>query len=311
MNYRSRRLLEQMRKKFGTKRYLQSRYMQRFPISAEREYVRYMDKFMKQMAVILGEKLPKISKLIKKEMEKDNGAVSPSMANIDQKMNEIYEDMRKAMSDLMPPDTLSKTIDFLSERVLEYNTKEFANAVHKTLGIDITQDYYMGDFYKKEIGEWVSTNVDLIKSVPNDMLDRMKSDMYDGFMNGMRSEEIADSLMHDYNITESKAKFIARDQLAKLSSGITRAQQEDAGISEYVWSTSMDERVRKGHEILEGKKFKWSEPPEILEWSEKEGWRHTGRYCHPGQDYNCRCVALPVFDSQTLNLPLGEEDEDF
>ena len=312
MNYRSRKLLEQMQKKFGNHRYLASRYMQQFPSSAEREYVRFMDKFMKEMAVILGEQLPEISKLLKKELEQGKNsthAKTPSMAAISQKMDKIYSNMEKAMDNLMPPDTLGKTINFLSERVRDFTTQEFAKNVHRTLGIDIRQDYYMGDFYQRELGEWVSDNVDLIKSIPNEMLGRMKEDMYNGFISGLHSEGIAKQLMHDYDITESRAKFIARDQLAKLSCGITKAQQEDAGITEYVWSTSLDERVRKGHEIFEGKKFKWSNPPEIMQWSEKEGWQHTGRRCHPGQDYNCRCVALPVFDSQTLNLPVGEEDE--
>jgi hypothetical protein len=32
-------------------------------------------------------------------------------------------------------------------------------------------------------------------------------------------------------------------------------------------------------------------------------WAYTGRRCHPGKDYNCRCVALPVFNLPGLNLP--------
>lgn len=34
----------------------------------------------------------------------------------------------------------------------------------------------------------------------------------------------------------------------------------------------------------------------------------TGRRCHPGQDYQCRCFARPVFNQTTLNLPIAGED---
>ena len=30
----------------------------------------------------------------------------------------------------------------------------------------------------------------------------------------------------------------------------------------------------------------------------------NGRKCHPGQDYQCRCCAIPVFDIDNLDLPV-------
>ncbi|MDR1706162.1 MAG: hypothetical protein LBS19_15970 [Clostridiales bacterium] len=46
---------------------------------------------------------------------------------------------------------------------------------------------------------------------------------------------------------------------------------------------------------LNGKKFSWSDPPVV------DG--RSGRRCHPGQDYQCRCAALPVFNLPELDLP--------
>ena len=59
-------------------------------------------------------------------------------------------------------------------------------------------------------------------------------------------------------------------------------RQKEAGVTEYIWQTAGDERVRPNHRSKDGKKFKWSNPP-----------ADTG---HPGQDYQCRCVAEPVLD---------------
>lgn len=44
----------------------------------------------------------------------------------------------------------------------------------------------------------------------------------------------------------------------------------------YIWRTEEDDRVRSSHAQREGQIFAWDEPPE------------GG---HPGEDYNCRCVA--------------------
>lgn len=94
------------------------------------------------------------------------------------------------------------------------------------------------------------------------------------------------------DVSESRAELIARDQTLKTNAAINGARQESAGITKYVWSTSLDERVRgnpdgawpdaePSHYDLEGKIFSWDDPPE------------PG---HPGEDYQCRCIALPYIE---------------
>jgi len=52
----------------------------------------------------------------------------------------------------------------------------------------------------------------------------------------------------------------------------------------YVWETRGDSKVRLSHRRNEGKIYRWDTPPP------------TG---HPGQDYNCRCLALPFVEGKT------------
>lgn len=47
----------------------------------------------------------------------------------------------------------------------------------------------------------------------------------------------------------------------------------------YTWHTVGDERVRDDHADRQGETFRWGQPPE------------GG---HPGEDYNCRCWAVPI-----------------
>lgn len=92
-------------------------------------------------------------------------------------------------------------------------------------------------------------------------------------------EELKARLIDRADVSESRAELIARDQVLKINGTINEIRQGNAGVESYVWSTSRDERVRETHAELEGDVIPWSSPPE------------PG---HPGQDFQCRCVAIPV-----------------
>ena len=70
------------------------------------------------------------------------------------------------------------------------------------------------------------------------------------------------------------------------------------------WKTVHDSRVRDCHQSFDGKIFSWDDPPEIWYKTKTRGIVHTGRRCHPGEDYCCRCAAIPVFDINTINVPM-------
>ena len=123
-------------------------------------------------------------------------------------------------------------------------------------------------------------NAQLIKSLPDEELERVAGILERGLQQGVRFTDISKSIQKSFAITRRRATLIARDQTTKLNSSLTRLRQEEVGIEEYIWQTSGDERVRPTHRVNDGKKFKWDTPPKV-----------TG---HPGNDVNCRCVAIPV-----------------
>ncbi len=69
--------------------------------------------------------------------------------------------------------------------------------------------------------------------------------------------------------------------MLNIDGDLTRERQRGMGLKRYTWRTSQDERVRESHRIKEGKEFDWTKPP-----------ADTG---HPGQDFQCRCTAEPIF----------------
>lgn len=98
-------------------------------------------------------------------------------------------------------------------------------------------------------------------------------------------EDLRDALLERGGVSESRAELIARDQTLKLNGAMNQARQESVGVETYTWSTSGDERVRATHEELDGEICAWSDPP--LE-------NDDGEKLHPGEDFQCRCIAIPV-----------------
>jgi SPP1 gp7 family putative phage head morphogenesis protein len=60
---------------------------------------------------------------------------------------------------------------------------------------------------------------------------------------------------------------------------------EENGVKKYIWSTANDIRVRDRHRSLNNKVFSYDDPPVVD--------KKSGRRANPGEDYNCRCVAIP------------------
>ncbi len=158
----------------------------------------------------------------------------------------------------------------------------------------------MGEFFQIAIDRWVDENVSLIKTIPTDTLGEMRTIVKDGFANGKSATSIMKQIQHKYNVEKTHARLIAKDQVGKLNASIAEAQQRDAGIEEYVWCDCGDSKVRDSHRALNGKRCRWDNPP-IVDLK-------TGRRCHPGQDYQCRCRPKPVFKFGTFNVPISKKE---
>lgn len=128
-------------------------------------------------------------------------------------------------------------------------------------------------------------NLKLISNVGAEQVDKLSAAFSRAQSLGQRAEDIATEIQQILDTGEARAALIARDQTLKLSGQFQEIAQTSAGIDEYVWSTSGDERVRPEHAALDGQRFRWDSPPDTGDGAN-----------HPGQDYQCRCVPVPVVD---------------
>jgi SPP1 gp7 family putative phage head morphogenesis protein len=157
-----------------------------------------------------------------------------------------------------------------------------------------------------------------IRSLEAEQVQELRGILDEGLTAGVHPDALIPEIEERFSVTRSKARTLARDQAVKLNADITRDRQTAAGVDEYVWITSRDERVRgnpsgkypgaRNHWRLHGRTFKWSEPPVTDET--------TGHTAHPGEDPGpCRCVAVPVIpdemsaEDEALFAAVTQEDE--
>lgn len=98
-------------------------------------------------------------------------------------------------------------------------------------------------------------------------------------------------IMNMYHTDAYRAAFIA---YLRKGTPIRLLLKETGATGQYVWRTQHDERVRTSHRVNDGRIFSWSDPPP------------SG---HPGEDYICRCEAVPYISGETeftfTNFPRG------
>ncbi len=129
----------------------------------------------------------------------------------------------------------------------------------------------------------------LIQSLPTEAAQRVQHLTVKGLLSGRRSTEIAKDIANSGEVAASRAKLIARTEVARTASNLTQARAMECGATHYVWETADDGAVRPGHAAMQGKVCSWAEAPAVNE---------NGRvmHHHPGEIWNCRCwsrIILP------------------
>lgn len=161
------------------------------------------------------------------------------------------------------------------------HTKGFMAAAKKALGIDLAAVVREEDI-ADHVETAVARNVSLITGFGDDLIKRIEQTVYENSIAGNSVSTLKAKLKEQFGISDRRAALIARDQIGKFTSDLNRIRQTQAGVTEYEWLSSRDERVRERHRRLDGKVYKWGEAT-----GAEDG-------LPPGQPIRCRCVARGV-----------------
>ena len=93
------------------------------------------------------------------------------------------------------------------------------------------------------MNQWTDQNVALITRMPQLLLQNAAQIVKEAAPGGMRHETLAKRLKDALAVPDSRARLIARDQMAKWNSSLTTERLTRAGITKARWRTSRDRRV--------------------------------------------------------------------
>lgn len=256
----------------------------RLPDGARVEYARQLNVLVHELEALVAAELgAALEELVRQNQMGRNDSAC------DERLDDVWDDvgakirrLRESASRIFE-DTRVKTLAFrIGEVVSTHNKGE----VLKQLANAITVDVFGAEpSVRRQLGVFVQDNVRLIKSIPEQSLNDVEGVVLSGIRRGARAGDIAKTISDRFDVSRSRATLIARDQIGKFNGELTQLRHQEAGITEYIWRTSRDERVRKTHRERDGQHFAWASPP-------ADG--------HPGEPVQCRCTAEPVLDQFLL-----------
>lgn len=135
----------------------------------------------------------------------------------------------------------------------------------------------------------IAENVDLIKSIPAQYMDRVKGDVYRSITSGQGLYDLIPKIKEYGNMTDRRAKNIALDQTRKAYNAINAEKMKSVGVKKFEWIHSGGGRFpREEHIEMDGNIYSFDDLPIIDS--------KTGERGIPGQAINCRCTMRPIVE---------------
>jgi SPP1 gp7 family putative phage head morphogenesis protein len=155
----------------------------------------------------------------------------------------------------------------------------------------------MSDFRAKQLAENYTENLEFyIKKWQPEEIIKMREVVGQMAIDGESRITIANYIEKQFKVSQRKAKFLARNESSIATTEYLSAKYQEEGFEEFEWVTNLDGRERKLHKELNGKIFRFDDPP-IIYIDEKKGIVQRGL---PGETYNCRCTFIPVLKKRKI-----------
>jgi len=249
------------------------------PINQEKSYQKDLRHVVSQIKKAIDKYLmPELPSLV---VEANKNKNKPILDDVNSDMNRIFKNIKASLDNSVDEKHIAK---LHAAEVNKFQSNEWRKQIMHIFDINI---FTNEPWLKDHLDAWVQANVGLITSLQDNALSQIQYQVQQGFVQGLRHESISKNIQERLDVAESRADLIGRDQVSKLNGQLNELRQTDLGIEEYIWNTAHDERVRESHAEKDGETFSWDDPPE-----------DTG---HPGEDINCRCIALPKFSEDLFS----------
>ncbi|MCI3027699.1 minor capsid protein [Desemzia sp. C1] len=256
-----------------------------YPHRAEQQYAKKLKKHFSELGEYVVEELSGTLSEIDYELKKQQIRED---VNISQRIKNIFKKIRKQSLEYVDEKKVSKESGQFVKNISAVNKSNVA-AQERVKGINPIDNE---PWLKSYMDEKNKENVGYISSIRDETLDKFEEIVKNGVKKGQSAADIKDALVERSGISENRAAFIARDQTGSILGQMNAKRHAQSGIKAYRWRDSDDLAVRDSHAERDGKIYFYADG-ELL----------------PGEDYNCRCVAEPVFDDELVAAGLLEPDK--
>lgn len=182
-----------------------------------------------------------------------------------------------------------------AEKSMKHGDQAFAGALKKS-GFSVR--FQMTDAIAEALDSRVLENVALIRSVPAKYLLDVHKRVSRSIVGGRSMEQLTEDLQELYDMTQSRAALIARDQNNKATALVHRVRQKQVGVKRARWiHTAASVHPREEHE-------RWFEEGETYSIDEGMYSEEDGEFVWPGTPVNCGCTSMSVVPG------LDDEDEE-
>lgn len=258
-----------------------------YPVAYERSYCKIMRAYVMRIEEALKDSLDDMAAVLDK-----NG---PKMDRYESDLDALLTKIGARIDKKAAETALRRKVEQMYTGVNDFNEEEFKAVIRDAVG---AEDFFINEKWQKVARSvWVQENISLIKSIRSQTLEKIRYSLGDMVTEAAdkqtRAAQLSEAIQDIAHKNRTRADLIARDQIGKLNGRLTQLRQQSAGITKYKWSTSKDERVRPAHAEREGRVYEWANPP-------ADG--------NPGYPIRCRCVAVPVIDTDTLGVAQQKGD---
>ena len=281
-----------------------------YPLAIEREYAQYISNTVKRTS-------DSATELLRSFLMKYTPAHTDS---VDSELDDIISKLEEELTvlygtNVLSSGTLFKTLESIAEQILGKNSTFMQAEVKVIAGQEMQLDY---SWWADTKSLWERENYKLITSLNEEYIKKLNSTVISGVQNGTSFDELVDQIKSvNDNMSDARAKLIARDQTGKLQGLISKAQQTSIGMTTYYWMDIGDRKTRGNprglypkapdHYAIGGMLCSWENPNVYSDdlgvtWKQRPAsWVHLA----PGMAVQCRCTAAGSWNSYLQDIDRG------
>ena len=281
-----------------------------YPIVIEREYAKYISNTIKRTADSAIELLrPFLLKYTPAHTDSIDSELDDIMSRLEEELGVIYG--TNALSSGM----LFRTLEQIAEQILGKNSAFMQSEIKIISGHEMQLDY---SWWPETKALWEQENYKLITGLNEEYIKKLNSVVINGVQNGTPFDELVKQIKSvNDNMSDVRARLIARDQTGKLQGLISKAQQTSIGMTTYFWENRGDRSVRGNpagkypkaidHFSIDGLLCAWENNSVYSDDLGVTWKKRPSRWIQlsPGMDIQCRCVAAPVWIQYINSIDRG------